>query len=135
MSPLVLRLSPTLLLLASSCSSVYEITFHVTLAEDVTVPRGAFIAFIAAEGAAVAEHTARAQIPVTHGVRTYQGRTTVCCAPEPTVHLIAFIDADGDRVLDADEARGADPTNPVTLTDTTTAYRSAIVITRPPQTP
>lgn len=134
-SPLALRLTPTLLLLATSCSSVYEITFAVTLADDVSVPPGAFIAFVAAEGADIASLTARAQIPVTQGVRNYQGRTTVCCAPEPTVHLHAFIDFDGDRMLDPDEPRGADPNNPAKLTDTTKAYRSAVVITRPPSAP
>ena len=126
------RLAPALLLLVTSCSAVYEVIFRVSLAEDVTVPTGAFIAFAAVEGNAGADVTAHTQIPATHGVRGYQGKTNVCCAPEPTVSLHAFIDLDGDRVLDPDEPRGADPTNPIRLTDTSAAHRTEFVIMRPP---
>lgn len=128
---LALCLAPALLLFATSCSAVYEVIFRVGLAEDVTVPPGVFIAFAAVEADEGAEVTARTQIPATHGVRGYQGKTNVCCTPDPTVSLHAFIDLDGDRVLDPDEPRGADPTNPVRLTDTSAAYRTEFVIMQP----
>ncbi len=119
-------------LLATSCSSVYEIVFHVSLADDVEVPGQVFVAFLVVEqGMTIETSSARSQIPVTQGVRGYTGKGTVCCAPNPKVELHAFIDLDGDRKLDPDEPHGADPNNPVTLTDNTTAYRSQIVLTRP----
>jgi len=119
-------------LLASSCSSAYEIVFHVSLADDVEVPPQVFVAFLIVErGMSVDSASARSQIPVTHGVRGYTGKGSVCCSPSPTVDLYAFIDLDGDRKLDADEPRGADPKNPVTLSDATAAFRSQIVLTRP----
>lgn len=119
-------------LLATSCSSVYEIVFHVSLADDVEVPPQVFVAFMIVDrGMTLENSSARSQIPVTQGVRGYTGKGSVCCAPNPTVDLYAFIDLDGDRKLDADEPRGADPRNPVTLSDATAAYRSQIVLTRP----
>lgn len=119
-------------LLTTSCSSVYEILFQVSLADDVEVPPQVFIAFAIVEGGMSLENTsARAQIPVTQGVRGYTGKGSVCCSPNPTVELHAFIDLDGDRKLDSNEPRGADPNNPITLTDLESAYRSQIVLTRP----
>jgi hypothetical protein len=119
-------------LLATSCSSVYEILFQVSLADDVAVPPQVFIAFAIVErGMSLESSSARSQIPVTHGVRGYTGKGSVCCSPNPTVDLYAFIDLDGDRKLDGDEPRGADPNNPVTLSDLQSAYRSQIVLTQP----
>lgn len=121
-----------LTLLATSCSSVYGIVFHVSLADDVEVPGQVFIAFLTVErGMTIENSSARAQIPVTQGVRGYTGKSTVCCSPNPKLDLYAFIDLDGDRKLDPDEPRGADPNNTVELTDMKTAYRSQIVLTRP----
>lgn len=127
---LAVRLAPALLLLVTSCSAAYEVVFRVSLAEDVTVPAGVFIAFAAIEPNAGGEITAHTHIPATHGVRGYQGKANVCCTPDPVVTLHAFVDLDGDRTLDADEPRGADPTNPVRLTDTSAAYRTEFVIMR-----
>jgi hypothetical protein len=132
---LALRLAPALLLLATSCSSAYEVVFRVSLAEDVTVPPGVFIAFAVIESSTADQITAHVHVPATHGVRAYQGRSNVCCAPDPTVLLHAFLDLDGDRVLDPDEPRGAEPRNPVRLTDADAAFRSEFVIMRPPDAP
>ncbi len=127
-----LLLPVTLLAALASCSDAHDVAFRVTLAGDVPVPPGVFIAFVIAEGTPVEGATAKSQVPVTQGVRTYQGKSSICCKPAPTVELFAFIDLDGDRQLDFDEPRGADPKNPVTLADGSTAYSSAIVITLAP---
>lgn len=119
-------------LLVTSCSSVYQIVFHVSLADDVEAPGQVFLAFLIVEhGMTIENSSSRSHVSMTQGVRGYTGKGSMCCSPSPTIDLYAFIDLDGDRKLDFDEPRGADPNNPVQLTDMTTAYRSQIVLTLP----
>ncbi|MBC8067535.1 MAG: hypothetical protein IAG13_04305 [Deltaproteobacteria bacterium] len=115
-------------LAAGSCSASYEVEFHVTLGDGIQAPPGTNIAFVVAHGQPLAEAISRSSVPIEAGKRQYLGKGSACCAPEPTVSLLAFVDRDGDNVMDADEPSGVDPRNPITLTDTQHAFRSDIVI-------
>lgn len=124
-------------MLSASCSSSHDLRFLVQLAQDVEVPPKANVAFVVqsygtnGDGEIAAEGwTGRVQVPANQGMRSYRGRASECCTPNPVVSLHAFVDFDGDRTLDPDEPRGSDPAGKVTLDEATSEYSAQIVITR-----
>ena len=105
------------LLVGVACSYVYEVHFVVRLASGVSTTTGALVLEI--EDPHGAEQ--RVVLPLTSSANPHTGTVSICCAPNPTVNLYAFIDLDGDQLRGPTEPFGAYAHNPVQLGQPLTA--------------
>lgn len=121
-------------MLTAACSSSYLVEMTLTIDDSVAIAEGDVLMMVATESAPIKPDESSADAPwgqlgdpifLVEGERLIQDKTSVCCAPEPTVYVYAFIDQNNSGAFEAGEPYAADPRNPIKLDDD---YRTELTL-------
>lgn len=121
------RLICLLPLLLTGCSYAYQVSYTVTVASEAGEVRGPLVLVLSEHHSGTGTQVDEIQVhPLTSQSETVTGKMGICCAPDPTVSLWAFVDSNSNNTWDPSEARSVDPRGVFVLKeDTSTTLRIA----------
>ena len=115
------RLICLLPLILTGCSYAYEVSYTVSVASEAGEVSGPVVLVLSEHHSGTGTQYDDIQVhPLTPGSDTVKGKMGICCAPDPTVSLWAFVDSNSNNTWDPSEARSVDPRGVFVLKDNTT---------------
>lgn len=127
------RLACLLPLILTGCSYAYEVVYTVNVTSTTGTATGPLVLVLSEHHAGTGTQSDDLQVQSLSPEYTVTGKMGICCAPDPTVSLWAFVDTNRNMIWDVDEAKATDPRGVFILKDNTTTTLSIALKPLPPK--
>lgn len=119
------RLICLLPLILTGCSYAYEVSYSVTVTSTAEGSTGPVVLVLSEHHIGTGTQNDELQVhTLSPESNTVKGKMGICCAPDPTVSLWAFVDSNSNNTWDPTEARSVDPRGVFVLKEDTSTTLS-----------